>query len=846
MWHVNKEQCSKPVYLRLQISIATQEFMRKLLFLIAGLISFQYCIGQQVRPATAAQIYNEIARLKNLTNVLYLAAHPDDENTRLLAWLVNDQHIRTGYLSLTRGDGGQNILGSEQGAALGLIRTHELMEARKIDGAEQYFTSAIDFGFSKTPDETFKHWNQYSLTYDIVWVIRQFRPDVIITRFPPDSRAGHGQHSASAILAEKAFKLAGDKLQYTEQLKYYAEWQPKRLVWNTFKFGSSNTTSEAQFKMPVGNYSPLIGMGYGELAGISRSIHRSQGAGTPSVAGIQKEYFQHVAGDSIRQSLFDGIDITWNRVGRPEIAKDIEVVLQQYSFTHPEASLPALLELRNKIVGVSDKYWRAQKLSELDEILLHASGLMAEATTKRPQAVAGVKLPVTLRIISRSGLPVHLASVQSTHEVWPADLDLVNDSLYTQDFDFTVPANQQPTEPYWLHTIDASAGQFMIPFDTLRGLPETPNSLSLPVHLVIGGQKYTIRVPISYKKLDPLRGDVVEQLRVVPDVSIEPYANLLVTQPDGRLNTSVRIHAYKDIAGATLSLYGTKEPIRINSINLKANADTSIPISIPAAASKKDDYYLEMELSEGAKRYNQSLRLIQYEHLPTLQYFTPPTAKVLRNDWKVAVKKIGFIEGAGENTVSLLRQAGLTVDVLKDADLANAARLKGYEAIITGIRAVNTEKKMSYWLPVLMQYVQNGGTLIMEYNTLQDLSTTNIGPYPFNLTSKRVTEENAAVTFLQPQHKVLNYPNKITQADFDGWVQERGLYFADKWDERYLPLFKMSDTGEEPLSGGTLYTSYGKGHYIYTSLAFFRQLPAGNKGAIKLLMNMLSVGKTAK
>ena len=352
--------------------------VRRVLFTILLISSGCCAYGQQVRSANSEKIYHKVARLRHLTNVLYVAAHPDDENTRLLAWLVNDKNIRTAYLSLTRGDGGQNILGSEQGEALGLIRTHELIEARRMDGAEQYFSRAIDFGFSKTYQETFKHWPDYLLTYDAVWVMRKFRPDVVICRFPPNTQAGHGQHAASAIIAAKAFKATGDKMQYTEQLKYFPAWQPKRLLWNTYKFGDRNTTSEDQFKLPVGEYLPTLGMGCGELAGQSRSIHKSQGAGTPSVPGMQLEYFKLTDGDSLSTSLFDGIDITWNRVDRADIGADLKKIEDHFDFLHPDASIDALLAVRKKIETVTDAYWRTTKLQELDEVLLDCSGFMAE------------------------------------------------------------------------------------------------------------------------------------------------------------------------------------------------------------------------------------------------------------------------------------------------------------------------------------------------------------------------------------------------------------------------------------------------------------------------------------
>lgn len=815
-------------------------------FLIAGFLLALHVDAQQVRPANSATVYNQIAQLKNLTSVLYFAAHPDDENTRLLAWLVNDQHIPTAYLSLTRGDGGQNILGSEQGGALGLIRTHELVAAREMDGATQYFTRAIDFGFSKNPEETFKHWDEYLLTNDAVRVIRRFRPDVIICRFPPDSRAGHGQHSASAIIAAKAFKMAGDKLQFTDHFQYDPAWQPKRLLWNTYRFGRSNTTSEDQFKIKVGNYSPLLGMGYGELAGISRSLHKSQGAGTPSVAGVQQEYFALVAGDTMTNSLFDGIDITWNRVGRPEIGEAIEDILKHYDFNDPAGSLPALLDLRKAIKSVKSKHWRTVKLKELDQAILNASGLMVEATTTVPQAVAGQTVPYSLRIITRSGLPVSLkASAYADEDSTLLAKDMTADSLYVFDRTYSIPKEQPLTQPYWMINPPLN-DLFSVPNDTLIGMPETPNTLTVMVRLRIGDQNFKVPVPLSYKKLDPLKGDVVEQLRIVPPITIEPYAYLLLTQPDGSVRSSVRVHAYGDVNNGTLSFFGNnKKILSLPSFSLKANSDTIIPFAITSAQAAKldNEYVLTMEIADGSKTYDKTLHLIQYEHLPTLQYFSTAAAKVIRNDWKVTAKKIGFIEGAGDYTVTLLRLAGLQVDILKDAELSDPAKLKGYDAIVTGVRAVNVEKRMSYWLPSLLQYVKNGGTLVMQYNNLQTLSTTNIGPYPFTLTSKRVTEEDAPVTILAPQARILNYPNKIKESDFQGWVQERGLYFADPWDTHYQTIFSMHDTGEQPLEGSTLYTDYGKGHYIYTSLSFFRQLPAGNKGAIRLFMNMLSAGK---
>ncbi len=816
--------------------------MRKLLLSISLLLCVTGSRSQQVKPATSAQIYHEISQLQNLASVLYVAAHPDDENTRLLAWLVNDQHIRTAYLSLTRGDGGQNIIGSEKDEALGMIRTHELMEARKLDGAEQFFTRAVDFGFSKTSEETFNHWNPDLITGDVVWVMRKFRPDVVICRFPPTADAGHGQHAASAVIAKKAFLAAGKKDKYKEQLTYYKAWQPKRLLFNAFKFGNRNTITEDMFKLETGQFSPLLGIGYGELAGQSRSIHRSQGAGTPSIPGVQTEYFDLVAGDEMSNSLFDGIDITWNRVDRPDIDKKIEVILDEFSFKRPERSLPALLALRKDIKKVTNEFWRKQKLAEIETIILHCSGFMAEVYTKQPTTVAGTTLPFTLKIISRAGLPTSIKSIDwLNNDVSNTTVKFKSDSLITIDHDITIPANVGPTEPYWLVSTSLDKGNYIIPYDTLLGLPEAPNSLNVKVVMQIGEETFDINVPLSYKKLDPTRGDVIEALRIVPDVTLSFTSPLIVTEPDGSLRTKIRVLPNKDISNAIVTISERALIYKSSPMNLKAGKEVIIPINIDADKVGRIGFFLSAMIMVGEKSYARAQTTIQYNHIPTLQYFKAPFAKVARNNWKVTARKIGYVEGAGDNIASILKDAGLTVDVLTDADM-EAGKLKQYDAIITGIRAVNTEKRMAQWMGHLLQYAENGGTLVMQYNTLQDMSTTGVGPYPIKLSDKRVTEEDATVTFLNPEHRLLTYPNKITEDDFKGWVQERGLYFPITWDDQYQAIFQMNDTKEQPLKGSTLYAPYGKGHYIYTSLSFFRQLPAGNNGAIRLLMNMLSVG----
>jgi LmbE family N-acetylglucosaminyl deacetylase len=816
------------------------------ILLAVAAFSFQLT-AQQVRPANSNVIYRELAQLNKLVNVLYVAAHPDDENTRLLGWLVNDQNVRAAYLSITRGDGGQNILGSEQGPALGLIRTHELLEARKIDGPEQFFTRATDFGYSKNTAETFKHWNEDLLTKDVAWVYRTFRPDVVICRFPATQQAGHGQHSASAVLAERAFKASGDANRYPEQLKTVSVWQPKRLLFNSFRFGNTNTTSEDQFKIKVGQYNPGFGMGYGELAGMSRSIHKSQGAGTPSTPGIQTEYFTLIAGEPLRESLYDGIDITWGRVGRKDIGARIEGLMRVFDFRNPGAILPDLIALRRDINGVQDAWWRAEKLRDLDKIILHCSGFLAELYARQPVAVAGAVLPFTLRAIARAGVPVTLTSVQwPGGETTPVNARIDRDSLISIDQKIAISADAAFSEPFWLSKQSTDPAHYTLPDDALSALPEKPNTLNAVLNIDIQGFVFSVPVPLSFKKTDPVKGDVVEALRVVPDVALEFTQPLLVAQPDGSVQASLRLHAEKDLENGVLNLDHAGQVLAsLPNLRLKAGSDTVVSLRIsPRKSAQTGGFKLNAQIDAAGKTYQKTQHLIRYDHIPTLQYFTPASVKVLQPDWVCTARKIGCVEGAGDNAAAVLQLAGLNVEILKESDFNNPERLQQYDAILTGVRAVNTEKRMKVWLPILHQYVQNGGTLVMQYNTQQDLATTEFGPYPFKLSNTRVAEEDAPVKFTKPEHRLLNYPNKINEADFANWVQERCLNVpAAGWDARYETMFEMNDGGENPLSGATLYAPYRKGHYVYSTLAFFRQFPAGHPGAIRLMMNMLSVGK---
>lgn len=814
-----------------------------LLFICTSLF-FSHAYAQQVRPGTSATIYKEIKMLKQLPRVLYLAAHPDDENTGLLSWLVNDQNIETAYLSLTRGDGGQNLIGSEQGAALGLIRTYELLEARKLDGAKQYFTRAIDFGFSKNPEDTFKHWDIDSITSDVVWVIRNFKPDLIICRFPPTAAAGHGQHSGSAIIAEKAFKAAADKNSFPDQLAHVGVWQAKRLLWNTFRFGSINTTDDDQFKVMVGQYDPLLGMGYGELAGLSRSLHQSQGAGTPSLAGIRTEYFNPVAGSPIQSSLFDGLDQNWTDIYMGDIDQSISKILEDFDFIKPDLSLPALLRLRKDIRNEGNSDLVKDKLVALDHIILSCAGFMAEMVTSKSEVVGGEKLDFELNTLVRTQMPITIKRLIWLTNEETVEIKLADDSLYTLEKTLKIPENTPISEPYWLKHPPYSASLYEVENEKSIGLPTSPPSLQVLVSLQIDDEEFEIQVPLSFKKLDPIKGDVVENLRIIPAVNVKFNQALYFIKNASNLNLTINLYANTPIVEGILRIKsGDQILFSKPSISLSNKLDTNLQILIPLEKLHLvSGSQLQAEFEVDGEIYSKDKHLIEYGHLPVLQYFNPAIAKVINDDLKIEATKIGYIQGAGDLVPEFLRLAGLQVTFLQESDFTSASKLASYDAIITGVRVLNAEKRMAKWMPILNQYVENGGTLIMQFNTLQDLVTTNFGPYPFTIGRDRVTEEDSKVKFLKPQHRILNYPNKITASDFNGWVQERGLYFPSAWDERYEALFEMHDTSEPTLQGATLYTKYGDGHYIYSPLAFFRQLPAGNAGAAKLFFNMLSIG----
>lgn len=813
--------------------------MKRFLFLISVLYA-NIVSAQQYRPGSSSTIYQELQQLQRMGTVMYIAAHPDDENTRLIAYLVHHDNVKTIYLSLTRGDGGQNILGNEQGPPLGLIRTNEMMQARRIDGASQLFTRFVDFGFTKSPKETFAFWNQKQVVADVKNAIQQYHPDVLICRFPTTGEGGHGQHTASAIAAKQAFEeLQADKTP--------GIWVPKRILFNAFRFGTSNTIRDGQFLLPINQYDPLLGEAYGEMAGRSRSEHKSQGAGTPQSYGIANENFELMAGAPLSNSLYDGIDTTWNRVGHPEIGVAIRNVISRFDFAHPQASIPELLNIRTRIAKMEQQhtFWINSKLEAIDDIILQCAGIQAEALASEPTAVKGDTLNVTLNVISRApGLKIKTITDAGDKQYTPSTSRLGMDSTLSTAIRLPVYNNTPLTEPFWMQN-EIQNNQFVYPAP-YHNEPLTKNNFVLKLLLELEGQQLPVTVPVSYKQLNPTRGDVIEPVRIVPLADLEPLQSMVLAQSGSAVPVSVRINTRKNLDDAVLMIYqGQKLVYEKKTGPLTKDAKAIVSAEIPFKELKLNGSQPELHyvLKVKDQVYDKTQRLIQYEHIPTLQYFEPAKSSLVIKDWNSKVKRIGYIAGAGDKVADILSQCGFEVTVLSNTELSSVAALSRFDAIVFGVRVANVRKDLQKYLPNVWAYIEQGGNVLMQYNTSMGLEIPKFSPLPMTLSRDRVTDEHAAVTFLDPADPVLQYPNKITAKDFEGWVQERGIYYPATWDEKYKTVLAMNDEGENPLKSGILYAPYGKGYFVYSGLAFFRQLPAGNVGAIRLFINLLNLGK---
>ncbi len=817
--------------------------MNRIKLIAAFLFVAQFAFSQTAPPSDLVSIEQNFKKLDVLGSVLYVAAHPDDENTRLLAYLAQEKHYRTGYLSMTRGDGGQNLLGNEQSELLGLIRTQELLAARKVDGAEQFFTRANDFGFSKGPAETLKIWDKEKVLSDVVWVIRKFRPDVIICRFPTTGEGGHGHHTSSAILAQEAFAAAADPARFPEQLQYVQPWQAKRLLWNTFNFGSTNTTAPNQFKIDVGVYNPIIGKGYGEMAAESRSNHKTQGFGSARQRGEAFEYFKTILGDAPQNDLMDGVNTTWKRVkDGADIGASIDIIRKSFDVDNPEASVPALVKLLGRVEKVSDTYWRAQKTKELDNLIAACAGLWFESYSAEPVYAVGDTIKVRSQVLDRYSNKVKLNSIS----IDPGFNSQVIPANQLQTFNESTTA-AKITQPYWLET-EHTQGSYNIPDQLSVGNPENPDLPKVDFEFIIEGKPIRFERRIVYKYVDPVRGEVYQPLAITPPVTANIASQVYVYSSPVPQNIRIKLKAFETVKDGGMNLDLPKgwkaEPKGILFHNKNKGDEWTESFMVAPTDNQTQNGVLGAGIFVGVNNtlFNYGIKEINYDHIPFITLFPPAQAKLLNLNLKIAGKKIGYINGAGDLVPEALRQAGYDVHELSEKEIMNDD-LSVYDAIVTGVRAYNVNPRLAVEQPKLLEYVKNGGNLLIQYNNSNGLVTKQIGPYPLKVVNQRVTDEDAKITILDPQNPVLNYPNKITQDDFNGWTQERGLYYVGDIDPNYKAPLQMNDPGEAPNNGALITGNYGEGRFIYTSLAFFRQLPAGVPGAYRLFINMLSKPK---
>jgi LmbE family N-acetylglucosaminyl deacetylase len=795
--------------------------------------------AQAPETVTSGEIYLRLNKLNVLGSVLYMAAHPDDENSRLIAYMAKDRLYRTAYLSMTRGDGGQNLIGDEQGVELGLIRTQEMLAARRVDGADQFFSRAFDFGFSKSTDEALATWGKEKVLSDAVWIIRKFQPDVIITRFPPDSRAGHGHHSASAVIARDAFAAAADPSRFPEQFKYGVKpWQVKRVLWNSFNFGAgANTTSEDQMKIDVGGFNSILGKSYGELAAISRTNHKSQGAALTPARGQSMEYFTPVAGEPAHSDPMEGVETSWRRVeGGEKIEGLVNQLVKDFSLLHPERSVAGLAEVYKAISQLKDGYWKTQKLKEVRQLIGDCSGLWLEAVTRTPYAVQGDSLAVTVTINDRLHAPLSIADVTLGGGFSVTlNQELEGDKNVSFSRNIYISPDKPVTQPYWL-VQEMSAGSFNVNDQTQIGNPQGAPAYEVAFRISVGGQEMVITRPVQYKYTDPVKGELYQPVTVLPQVTAK-FDPALVLFTDGE---------EKDFRADAVDHGHSGWP----KFSLTPTPDVTVGppsnfswLAKPAKGKRESVTANLLAERDGRKDTVVQLTTIAYDHIPRIDYFRLAKEKFVLADVKIAGHRIGYIEGAGDKVPEALAQMGYEVVQLRERD-CTPAYLKQFDAVIAGVRAYDVHSWLSLRHEALMEYVKDGGNLIVQYNR-DNLGrmTTSIGPYNFAVSNIRVTDENAKVNFLKPEHRVLNFPNTITSTDFEGWIQERGIYFAGQADTAYQQVLSMNDPGEQPQKGSLLIGYYGKGTFVYTGLVFFRELPAGVPGAYRLMANIIALNQ---
>jgi LmbE family N-acetylglucosaminyl deacetylase len=824
-----------------------------------------------------------LAKLNVLGSVLMIGAHPDDENNAVLAYCSRGLKARTGYLACTRGEGGQNLLGLEQGALLGVLRTQELLAARRDDGGQQYFTRAIDFGFTTSVQETLANWGRDRTLSDLVWVIRQQQPDVIILSFSGTPSDGHGHHQTSAILGKEAYEAAGDPSRFPEQLKWVKPWRARRLLRNRFApltpppppppgsptqgrgpgRGPDAFPNQPTIALETGDFDPVLGRSYREISVISRDEHRSQGQGATLVYGAAQNLLAFVEGEMPRKDVFDGIDTTWRRVpGGGGAGELLAKAQREFDDTHPEKTVAALLEARSIVAGLArdGQQWARWKLDEIDEAIALCTGLRMEAQADRPEFVPGATAKIQLTALNRSRLPITLAAIHLSG--W-GDVDApVRNKLLEYNkpeistASLAISKKQPYSQPFWLKD-PHEPGSYNISDQTLIGRADILPEVVARFDFTLNREPFSITRPMRYRAADPSSGEYIRPVVVEPPFAIDlPAGNLVVPLGAPReMSLQVRALAANQSGQVRLETpQGWKVTPASAPFQLKeVGAAQEVRFRLTPPANALSGRFRVVAKSETAE-ISSGVDVIPYAHIPTQTVLTPAEGKLASVSLKVLARRVGYVMGSSDKVPEALRQMGCQVDLLNDKDLGSG-NLSVYDAIVTGVRAYSVRPDLRAAQQRLLEYTKNGGTLVVQYNNGADARISpavaealdHLGPYPFTFgrDDARVTQEDSAVKVLLPGSPLLNIPNKITQADFEGWVQERGLYFSNKWDSKYETPIETHDKGQPELPGGMLYARYGKGAYIFTAYSWFRELPAGVPGAYRIFANLISAGKAA-
>ena len=804
--------------------------MRKLLFFIAILFSFTIVANEP-----SSKIYHNLQKVHALKRVLYIAAHPDDENTRALAYFSLGEKAETAYMSLTRGDGGQNLIGNELGTDLGVLRTQELLAARNYDGAKQFFSRAVDFGYSKSADETFEKWGKANVLSDVVLVIRQFKPDVIITRFPPDKRGGHGHHTASAMLAIEAYSKAADENYEPSQVKRFGTWQTAAVYWNTSIWWNDKIAGEAAdnpkyLSLDIGGYNPLLGMSYNEIGTLARSQHKCQGFGAVIERGSRIEYFEHLKGSVLKTNFFEENVKSWSTLVSESFDQKFNELLSNFNFIDPSKNVPALLILKKDMEALPESNFKTEKIDRLTKIIFDCLGLFIDLTAQDYSTVKGPKFDLELNLTNRSDLSISIKDNGS----W-VDLPKNKEITIAQKGD----GREQITNPYWLNEPFVNLFTVIDPNDLGRAIsrPSITNTITVQVN----GFEIKQSVPAIYKWRDPSYGERQREVILTESYAANFEENITILKPNESKIIKVKVHSFTDSLKDEITVQAPKGwTVNPNKIKIDINEKHSEVWHTFILKPGENAIKGTLKLFQSNGKQLTSVTEVAYDHIPTQTIFRASQLKCVPLDAKIIPGKIAYINGVKGDVPKAIEQLGFTVTEFEVADIANVD-LSVFQTVVLGIRIYNVFPELKNFDDKLFEYIKNGGNVVMQYNTASRwVRSGTFGPYPFELARDRVTDENAAVTFLDSKHPLLNTPNKITKADFKNWVQERGLYFATNWSDEYKPLLSWHDKGEAPVLGGLIVAKYGKGQFIYTGISFFRELPNGVSGAFKLFANLLS------